>query len=92
MKGKKTGGRQKGTPNKTTGGVRAYALQFTQEMTDVLVAIARNTKASASARAYAANCVLDRAVGKPAQALTGADDTPLIPPKTVYELHLPGGD
>jgi hypothetical protein len=75
--GKKTGGRVAGTPNKATAAVREFAGQFTEEAVKGLVAIARSKKTPAAAKVAAWNSVLDRAVGKPAQAVTGEDGGPL---------------
>lgn len=90
-KGKKTGGRKAGTPNKATAGLKGQAQEYTAEALRTLAGIMRDKDAPPAARVSAANSLLDRGYGKPPQALTGADDAPLIPPKTVYELHLPDG-
>jgi hypothetical protein len=68
--GERFGGRQKGTPNKATAELKEYAGQFTRQAVDALVRIMAKGK-SEQARVAAANALLDRAVGKPAQALTG---------------------
>ena len=88
-RGKKTGGRKKGTPNKATMGVKAMAQVYTDDALATLAAIMRDKEAPPAARVAASNSLLDRGYGKPAQALTGDDGAPLIPPATVYELHLP---
>lgn len=88
----KTGGRKKGTPNKATASLKDLARLYTDDALATLAFIMRDATAPPAARVAASNSLLDRGYGKPPQALTGADDTPLIPPKTVYELHLPGSD
>lgn len=67
--GQKTGGRTKGTPNKATRDIKEAAAEYSQEALDVLVKVARNTKSPAAARVAAANGILDRAHGKPKQAV-----------------------
>ncbi len=66
--GKKTGGRKKGTPNKVTAEIREHAQQYTTEALDGLAQIAR-TSTSDAARVAAWNSVLDRGLGRPAQAV-----------------------
>lgn len=66
--GRKTGGRQKGTPNKATADVKAHAQQYTIEVIDILIEIARNAGAVEIARIAAAREILDRAIGKATQA------------------------
>lgn len=92
--GRKTGGRAKGTPNKATAEVKAYAQQFTKEAIDGLVAIARNPAYAEMARVIAWDKVLDRAIGKPAQEITGADGAPLEIPGVIKFLvtKAPGAD
>lgn len=85
--GKKTGGRQAGTPNKNTALCREYAGQFTEEAVRGLVAIAKNKKHPPAARVAAWKEVLDRAVGKAPQAITGEDGGPLAIAKVIDELH-----
>ena len=90
--GERRGGRKKGTPNKATAGLKELAQQYTADALRVLSEIMLNVESPPAARVAASNSLLDRGYGRPPQALTGADDKPLIPPKTVYELHLPGGE
>lgn len=73
--GRKTGGRKPGTPNKVTPDVKALAMAFTQEAIDRLAFWMRSDNPKASVSATAA--LLDRAHGKPAQAVTGADGGPV---------------
>jgi hypothetical protein len=50
----------------------------------------QNTKADVRARIAAANALLDRAHGKPAQAITGADGGALeMQPVNVVDVHMP---
>ena len=87
--GKKTGGRQKGTPNKVTAEIREYAQQFTTDAIDGLSQIAR-TSTSDAARVAAWNSILDRGHGKPIQGvdvevaleITGITRT-IIDPKVI---------
>jgi hypothetical protein len=79
----KTGGRQKGTSNKATADVKALARQHSDSAIKRLAYLM--TKAE-SEQAQVAACkeLLDRAHGKPAQAIVGDDDGP--PVKTVMEI------
>ncbi len=63
-KGRKTGGRGKGTPNKATAEIREHAQQYTIEALEGLALIARNSTSDA-ARVSAWNALLDRGWGKP---------------------------
>jgi hypothetical protein len=67
--GERRGGRAKGTPNKVTAEVKAYAGRYTKEAITDLVAIARNTDTPPAARIAAWREVLDRGVGKAAQSV-----------------------
>lgn len=84
-KGKKTGGRRPGTPNKATRDVKAAALVYTGEAVERLAHWMRSDNAKASVAAC--NTLLDRAHGRPAQALTDADGGPLIP-ALVQHVHV----
>lgn len=57
--------------------VREYARQFTEEAIDGLVLLARQKKDLKVAKA-AWDSILDRAVGRPAQEVTGGDGEPLF--------------
>ena len=64
----KTGGRQKGTPNKATP-VKEAAAAYTEEAIATLAEIMVDKSKPAAARAMAANSLLDRAHGKPQQTV-----------------------
>jgi hypothetical protein len=78
-------GRKKGSPNKVGKDLRALAQPHTAEALAVLVAIMNDTKAPPQARATAADRVLDRAWGKPSQAVVGDPENP-VQLKTRIEL------
>lgn len=65
-KGRKTGGRKAGTPNKVTADVRALAQEYTSEAIDTLVKLMRGAEAEA-ARVAATKELLDRGHGKAIQ-------------------------
>ena len=75
----KTGGRQPGTPNKATAGVKAVAATYTTAALETLAEIMQDSAAPPAARVSAANALLDRAVGKPRQELehAGSEKEPL---------------
>jgi hypothetical protein len=85
-KGAKTGGRQKGTPNKATADVRALAQEYGPDAIRELATILA-TSENHSARIAAAKELLDRGYGKSMQAveLTGADGGPL---ETITRVEL----
>jgi hypothetical protein len=66
--GRKTGGRQKGTPNKATADVKAAAQKYTTEAVETLALIMRKGE-SEQARVTAADKLLDRGHGKATQAV-----------------------
>lgn len=78
----KTGGRKRGTPNRATAEVRVLAGQYTEDAVTTLVDIMRDEKQPAVARVSAANGLLDRAHGKPPQAVVTAE-VPYSGPLTV---------
>ena len=97
MKGKKTGGRRKGSGNKNNavvleGNTIVYitdlAKQYGREAIETLATIMRMEKAPVAVRVAASNSLLDRGYGKPSQAITGADGGPLI----VEVLRLTDGE
>lgn len=83
----KTGGRQKGTPNKITADIKEIAQSFGEEAITHLVEIARNGNAPPAARVAAVKEILDRGYGKAKQdvELTGANGGPV---ETVTRIEL----
>lgn len=67
--GKKTGGRQKGTPNKVTADVKELAQSYGAEAITALVEIVRDGEAPHAARVSAVKELLDRGYGKAKQAV-----------------------
>ena len=86
--GAKFGGRKKGTPNKVTQSLQSMAQVYTEDALRVLVDVAKDDKAPKAARVSAANAILDRAHGKPTQAITGKDGKDLLAP--VLQVILSG--
>ena len=68
MKRPKTGGRQKGTPNKTTAGLKALAGKHGKEAISALLVLAREGD-NENIRLAAWKELLDRGYGKPAQSV-----------------------
>lgn len=74
----KTGGRQKGTPNKQTAEIKALAEPYGPEAILVLAAIMRDS--AHPGRIAATKEMLDRAYGKPPQGVTlGSDPNKPLP-------------
>lgn len=67
-RGRKTGGRKAGVPNKATSDVRAVAQQHTQAAIARLAYLMQNA-ASEQAQIAAAKELLDRAHGRPSQSV-----------------------
>lgn len=65
----KTGGRQKGSPNKVTADVKEAAAFYTSDAIATLASIMANKEEAAPARVAAARELLDRAHGKPKQSM-----------------------
>jgi hypothetical protein len=83
--GKRAGaGRKFGVRNKLTANgnvaLTVLAQAYTEEMLDILVSLARSSDVSPSARARAAEAVLDRGNGKPTQttAMVGPAGGPVV--------------
>jgi hypothetical protein len=74
----KKGGRGKGSGNKIGSDVRALARDHTADAIDTLANIMRDKAAPPQAQVMAANALLDRAWGKPTQAISGPDGGPLV--------------
>ena len=72
----KTGGRQRGTPNRATASLKALAGNYTAQALETLASIMNDVEQSAAARVAAANSLLDRAHGKPRQEIehSGGDN------------------
>lgn len=62
-------GRKRGEPNKVNRDLRELAQHYTPEALDTLASIMRDGESEA-ARVSAANSILDRGYGKPAQHVT----------------------
>lgn len=71
--GRKTGGRQKGTPNKATADIKALAQAHAATAMDELARLAVSAESEA-ARVAAIKELFDRGFGKSKQALVGGDD------------------
>ncbi len=82
-------GRPKGSPNKATKDIRAAAMEYTDAALARLAHLMHHAE-SEVVRAAAANALLDRAHGRPAQAITGADEAPLIPVPEIRIIQLVG--
>lgn len=70
--GERRGGRTKGTPNKATIEVKELAREYAPQVLREMARLATQAE-SESARVAAGNAILDRAYGKPSQAITGED-------------------
>lgn len=68
-KGFKTGGRRVGSLNKSNTELRSLAQQYTAQAIETLAEIMQSADASFGVRIVAANSLLDRGHGKPAQAV-----------------------
>jgi len=84
----KTGGRQKGTPNKATAALRDIARQYTEEAVEALVGILRDGETDA-AKVAAAKEILDRGYGKATTVIAGDEDGG---PVKITEIRLVGPD
>jgi hypothetical protein len=62
---------------KTPTDIRSLARSHTETAINVLVGIMNQSEAPQAARVSAANSILDRGWGKPAQPLTGEDEGPI---------------
>ena len=62
-------GRPKGIPNKNTLGLREYAAKYCEAAIERLVAVMNDPAGPHAAQVSAANALLDRAVGRPMQAI-----------------------
>jgi hypothetical protein len=87
--GPKTGGRQKGSPNKTTSTLRDMARQYTAVSLKALSDIVINGESEA-ARVSAANALLDRGYGKPTTVIGGDEDGG--PARFIHHIELIDGE
>ena len=87
-KGKKTGGRTKGTPNKARKELRDIidAELEPNELVRVLAGILRNNAAPEPARISAVRELWDRRYGKAPQAITGANGGPFAMVSAIGQL------
>jgi hypothetical protein len=85
----KTGGRQKGVPNKATADIKALAQEYGAEAVATLAKIMGSGEQPAAARVSAAKELLERGYGKVSQPteLTGANGGPI---ETVGKIDLSG--
>ena len=67
--GKKTGGRQRGTPNKITADIKALAAQYAPAAMIELARLALNSESDA-ARVAAIKELFDRGYGRPSQSVS----------------------
>jgi len=81
--GERRGGRQKGTPNKATAEIKEIARKHGPAAIAECLRVMKNSE-SDQARIAAAKEIMDRAYGKPAQAIVGDEDE--APVKTVMEI------
>lgn len=72
-KGRKTGGRQKGVPNKSTADIKALAQEYTPRAVVVLADIMEHSE-SDPARVAAIKELLERGHGKVTQPVAGDGD------------------
>ena len=88
--GERRGGRKPGTPNKATADVKVLAQQYTTDAIATLASIMTDVEKPPQARVAAANSLLDRGHGKPAQAITGPDGNDLtLTIKKIVDVYLP---
>jgi hypothetical protein len=75
-KGRKTGGRTKGTPNIATEDIKSLAKQYGSEAIDVLVWVMRTPALDTKSRVAAAKELLDRGYGKATQIIASPNGGP----------------
>ena len=80
-------GRPKGALNKSTAEMRQYASQYTEEAIECLVGLMRQTR-SLSAQGAAAQYLLDRCYGRPAQSVAVAGDAEGPPIRQIIHQYL----
>ena len=80
-------GRPKGALNKSTAEMRQYVSQYTCEAVECLVGLMRQTR-SLSAQGAAAQYLLDRCYGRPAQSVAVAGDAEGPPIRQIIHQYL----
>ncbi len=85
--GRKTGGRQKGTPNKATADIKALAMQHAEDAMKELARLATGAESEA-ARVAAIKELFDRGFGKAKQSLEVDGEVSVTMP-TVIEFVAP---
>lgn len=88
--GKKTGGRQKGSLNKTTLDIKEAAQKFGPEAVELLLNIARDENGNPASRVAAIKEILDRGYGKAKQPIVGDEDSPPIQVRAITEVKIIG--
>jgi hypothetical protein len=86
MAEKRGRGRPPGSPNKATAAVKEAAQSFTTDALETLASIMRDPEHPAAARVSAANALLDRGHGKPAQAIEVDANVQATVQKVVREI------
>lgn len=76
-KGKKTGGRVAGTPNKATADIKEAARVHGPEAIDLLWLLARTSETDGT-RVAAIKEILDRGYGKATQIIGGDENAPIV--------------
>lgn len=83
-------GRKKGSKNKKTVEVKLYAQEHSFDAIDNLVNLMNDKDVPAATQRAAANDILDRGHGKPAQAITDPDGNKLFPDQIEVVIVKPG--
>ena len=99
--GERRGGREPGVPNKSTREIQEIARKYSGKAIEKAARMAglildqmgevEGIASSEQAQLTALQMILDRAHGKPAQAVTGADGGPIVLNVTRIELVAPDG-
>lgn len=85
-------GRPKGSKNKSTFAIKAMAQKHSKEAIEKLVELMNSNDTPPQTRLAAAIALLDRAHGKPSQAVTNDDGTKLFPDKIEVVTVSPEGN
>src|SRR5262245_3270167 len=89
--GERRGGRPKGGLNKVTADVKKLAGVHTRAAIALFVTVLNDVAQPMPLRMAAADKLLDRGCGKPAQALTGPDGGPMVMKQVIHQ-QLRDGD